>query len=77
MAALQHDDTIAIWNLPKQDVIALLPPDSLTGGAIRAFHAAVSDYYPDGATVEDRLAVIRYGIDFLTAARAWWADYER
>lgn len=76
IAALQHDDPIAIWNLPKQDVIAQLPPDSPTGGAIRAFHAAVSAYYPDEATVEDRLAVIRYGVDFLAAAQVWWAEYQ-
>lgn len=77
IAALQQDDPIAIWNLRKADVIALLPEDTAVGGAIRAFHAAVSVYYPAEATVEGRLAVIASGIAFLAAAQAWWAEHER
>lgn len=77
IAALQHDDPIAVWNLPKQDVIALLPPETAIGGAIRAFYAAVRDYYPDEATVEGRLAVIACGVEFLAAAQAWWAEQRR
>lgn len=77
IATLQRGDPIAIWNLPKQDVIALLPPDSEICGAIRAFYAAVRDYYPDEATVEGRLAVIECGVAFLYAAQAWWAEQQK
>lgn len=77
IATLQHGDPIAVWNLPKPDVIALLPPDMAVGGAIRAFYAAVRDYYPDEATVDGRLAVIMRGVEFLCAAQAWWAEYQR
>ena len=77
IAALQQDDPIAIWNLRKADVIALLPDDTPAGSAIRAFHDAMSDYYPAEATVEGRLAVIASGIAFLAAAKAWWAEQNR
>ena len=77
VAALQQDDPIAVWNLRKADVIALLPEDTPVGGAIRAFHDAVSDYYPAEATVEGRLAVIASGVAFLAAAQAWWAEHSR
>lgn len=72
IATLQQDDPIAVWNLPKPDVIALLSPETPTGSAIRAFYAAVNDYYPAEATVDGRLAVITTGVAFLRAARLWW-----
>jgi hypothetical protein len=75
IATLQLDNPIAVWNLPKQDVIALLPPDTAVGSAIRAFYAAVCDYYPDETTLEGRLAVISRGVEFLSAAQAWWAEW--
>ena len=77
IVTLQQSDPIAIWNLPKQDVIALLPPDTPIGGAIRAFHAAVNDYYPAEASVEGMLHVITCGVDFLNAAQVWWTDNQR
>lgn len=77
IATLQYGDPVAVWNLPKQDVIALLPPDTAVGGAIRAFFTAVRDYYPSEATVEGRLAVIARGIEFLSAAQAWWMEQRR
>lgn len=77
IATLQHGDPTAVWNLPKLDVIALLPPETEVGGAIRAFYAAVHDYYPDEATLEGRLAVIARGVEFLAVAQAWWIAQQR
>jgi hypothetical protein len=77
IATLQHSDPIVVWNLPKPDVIALLPPDTAVGGAIRAFYAAVRGYYPAEATVNGRLAVIARGVEFLAAAQAWWIVQQR
>ncbi len=77
IVTLQHDNPIAIWNLPKQDVIALLPHDTALGGAIRAFYAAVRNYYPDEATVDGRLAVIARGVEFLGTAQMWWIAQQR
>lgn len=74
IACLLHHDPIAVWNLPKQDVIALLPPDTATGRTIRTFHAAVNDYYPAEASLEGMLQVIAHGVDFLSASRTWWAE---
>ena len=74
IAALQTGDPIAVWNLPKPDVIALLPAESATGSAIRAFYAAVVAYYPAEASLEALLDVITRGVDFLREAQTWWSD---
>lgn len=72
VAALQQDDPIRIWNLPKPAVIALLPADSELGQTIRAFDAAVRAYYPDERLVADGLQVLVTGTAFLAAAKRWW-----
>ena len=72
VAALQQDDPIRIWNLPKPAVIALLPADSELGQTIRAFDAAVRAYYPDERLVADGLQVLVTGTAFLEAAKRWW-----
>lgn len=77
IVTLHHNDPISVWNLPKHKAIALLPSDTPTGSAIRAFHAAVNAYYPDEATVAGRLAVITCGVEFLAAARTWWTEHRR
>lgn len=77
IVTLQQSAPIAVWNLPKDDVIALLPPETPIGGAIRAFHAAVNDYYPAEAPIEGMLHVITCGVDFLNAAQVWWTDNQR
>jgi len=72
VVALQQDDPIRIWNLPKDQVIALLPVESETGQAIRAYDQAVRTYYPDERLVTDGLKVLETGTDFLAAAKRWW-----
>lgn len=74
LATLQQRDPIAVWNLPKPDVIALLPPESPTGSAIRAFYAAVNEYYPAEASVDGMLDVITRGVAFLREAQQWWSE---
>lgn len=76
IATLQQRDPIAIWNLPKSEVIALLPSDTATGAAIRAFYAAVTAYYPTEDSLEGMLDVITCGVGFLREARAWWSENE-
>jgi hypothetical protein len=72
VAALQQDDPIRIWNLPKPAVIALLPAESEVGQTIRAFDAAVRAYYPAEYLVADGLQVLETGFTFLEAAKRWW-----
>ncbi|MCE7983512.1 MAG: hypothetical protein DYG89_20255 [Caldilinea sp. CFX5] len=72
VAALQQDDPIRVWNLPKPAVIALLPTESDLGQAIRAFDAAVRIYYPAERLVADGLQVLATGTAFLEAAKQWW-----
>jgi len=72
VVALQQDDPIRVWNLPKDQVIALLPLESEPGQAIRAYDQAVRTYYPDERLVADGLQVLETGIAFLEAAKRWW-----
>ncbi|MEZ4865667.1 MAG: hypothetical protein R3C14_30425 [Caldilineaceae bacterium] len=75
VAALQQDDPIRVWNLPKPAVIDLLPPESDLGQTIRRFDQTVWHYYPDERLVDDGLQVLETGMVFLLAAKAWWAGY--
>ena len=72
VVTLQQDDPIRVWNLPKDQVIGLLPMESEVGQAIRAFDAAVRTYYPDERLVTDGLRVLVTGTAFLEAAKRWW-----
>lgn len=72
VAALQQPDPIRVWNLPKAQVIALLPAESEVGQAIRAYDQAVRTYYPAERSVVEGLRVLETGTAFLLAARRWW-----
>lgn len=74
VATLQRGDPIAVWNLPKPDVIALLAAETPAGSAIRAFYAAVNEYYPAEASVDGMLDVITRGVAFLREAQQWWSE---
>ena len=74
MLALQADDPVAIWGLPKDRAIPRLPAETPAGQAIRHFHRAVLAYYPDENTLDDAFAVITYGLEFLHAAKSWWQE---
>lgn len=71
VAALQQDDPIRVWNLRKEQVIALLPADSELKQTIRAFDAAVRTYYPEERLVADGLKVLETGMTFLAAVKRW------
>src|SRR5690606_17536182 len=74
MLALQTDNPVAIWGLPKERAIPRLPAETPAGQAIRHFHRAVLAYYPDESALDDAFAVIRHGLEFLYAAKAWWQE---
>jgi hypothetical protein len=74
VVALQQDDPIRVWNLPKPAVIALLPAESELGQVIRAFDAAVRTYYLEERLVADGLQVLETGTNFLAAAKQWWVQ---
>lgn len=71
---LQRDNVIAIWGLPKDRAIQLLPRNTMLSQAIRRFYQAVRTYYPAENSVEHAIAVIRSGFVFLEVARAWWNE---
>lgn len=77
VVAMQQDDLIAVWGLPKPTVIELLPETSDLGKAIRAYDRAVRRYYPDEQSAEDGLAVIETGTAFIRAAQQWWHTYQQ
>jgi hypothetical protein len=73
LTLLQQQDPISVWNLPKPSAIAQLSEATAPGQSIRAFDVAVRAYYPAEATTDGALEVIRRGVDFLRAAKAWSA----
>ncbi len=71
LLTLQQDDAIHVWGLPKEQAIALLPPDTALGQTIRTFYQAVQTYYPAQTSVEQALTVIETGLMFLRAVKTW------
>ncbi len=71
---LQQQDVFAVWRLPKDRALALVPRDTPLGSAIQAFSIAVHAYYPAEASVEQALAVIEHGIAVLRAAVTWYGE---
>jgi hypothetical protein len=69
---LQEDDPIEVWCLRKDQAISLLPRDSALHVPIGRFYQAVQAYYPAEDALEEALSIIKYGIGFLEAAKAWW-----
>lgn len=76
VVAIQHTDPIRVWNLPKEQVIALLPVEHELGQLIRAYDQAVRAYYPTEQSVADGLQVLAQGTAFLLAAKRWWDGLE-
>jgi hypothetical protein len=74
ICCLRQVDAIQVWQLPKPAVIALLPQDEPLGRTIHAFNQAVWRYYPLETSLADALQVIRCGVDFLRAAKAWASE---
>ena len=71
VCCLGQVDALRVWQLPKQEVIALLSPDEPMGRAIRTFNRAVWAYYPTEDSVDEALKVIETGVGFLQAATDW------
>jgi hypothetical protein len=69
---LQAEGPITVWQLPKHRAVALMPPGTAMGKAIRAFDAAVRRYYPTEEGVEEALAVIEAWAGFLRMVAAWF-----
>lgn len=71
---IQRDNAIAVWCLPKNRAIQLLPRNTTLSQSIRRFHQAVRTYYPAENSTKNAIAVIRSGFAFLKAAKAWWRE---
>jgi hypothetical protein len=69
---LQQNNSIAVWNLTKQQAIEELPAQSPMGQAIRLFYHAMTEYYPSQSSLDAGLEGARNGINFLQAASSWW-----
>ena len=70
--ALQQDDAVRVWGLPKEQAIALLPVQSELSRQIRRFHNAVYAYYNQDHSVDQALEIFESGLAFLQAAKLWW-----
>ncbi len=77
MFALQEDDAVQVWGLPKDQAIALFAPETALGQAIRAFYEQVYAYYTIQTAVAGALRVISSAVAFLSAAKSWWEENRR
>jgi hypothetical protein len=67
------DDPLTVWCLPKEQAIQLLPEGESPRSEIERFYAAVLERARQGKDAESSLEVLRRGVDFLRAAKAWYA----
>ncbi len=74
MLTIQQGNGIAVWQLPKQEAMQLLPPESTPARRIRAFYQAICTYYSKEASAENALESIRSGLAFLQSVRSWWIE---
>jgi len=66
------DDPLAVWRLPKDRAIELLPADDSPGREIRRLYAAAQTYYAGNQSTQQGLQVLLDGVMFLHAAAGWY-----
>ena len=71
---IRQGDGIAMWQLPKQEAMKLLLPESLPAQRIYTFYQAICSYYPKEASFEAALNAIQSGLAFLESAKSWWIE---
>ncbi|MEA2576332.1 MAG: hypothetical protein QOH93_3630 [Chloroflexia bacterium] len=62
-------EPIKVWQLPKQEAIALMRLDDAAGRQIRAFYESVWTYYGGSRTVDAALELYKAGSAFIYAAK--------
>ena len=71
----RSDDPLAVWQLPKDEVISLLPPEGALTSRMQEFYRSVLDYYVNECkSVDAALTLISTGVRFLEAAKEWYLD---
>ncbi|GCE12433.1 hypothetical protein KTT_22920 [Tengunoibacter tsumagoiensis] len=75
LLAIQEQDGLRIWGLPKPAAIALLRQESQLSQTASTFYQALHRYYPQATSIEDAIHVIEAGIAFFEQARLWWLEY--
>ncbi|MFI2128699.1 hypothetical protein ACH434_01455 [Lysinibacillus fusiformis] len=71
---LIHQDAIAIWQMPKNKAIHLLP-EEMKKFAIQ-FYECAKRYYPDEISVNDALGMIENGAKFFESVNFWFKRNE-
>jgi hypothetical protein len=71
---VQQGSGIAVWQLPKQQAMKLLPPEDILAQRIHAFYQAICSYYPQGSSAESALKAIQCGLAFLASVKSWWIE---
>jgi hypothetical protein len=71
---IQQKEAIAIWQLPKQEAMKLLSPESDVAQTMQSFYRTICNYYSAETSVEYALKAIQSGLDFLQSVKAWWIE---
>ncbi len=72
MLTCYTDDPLAVWRLPKDRAIELLPADDSPGREIRQLYATAQTYYAGAQSAQQGLQVLLDGVTFLRAAAGWY-----
>jgi hypothetical protein len=74
LLTIQQQNGIAVWQLPKQGAMHLLPQNSVPAQRIDAFYQAICNYSTQEASTENALKTIQCGQAFLQSVKVWWSD---
>jgi hypothetical protein len=69
--SLTQPNAIEVWQMPKNEIIHLLPDERMRQNATQ-FYEYSKCYYLKGHSVNDALAMIEYGSAFLESVKNWY-----
>ncbi len=75
---LMSPEPMRVWASPKEQAVRLLSADTKAGQAAQIYWESLQNYYRsltkpgENGALEQALAVIRHGVAFLEAAKAWY-----
>ena len=69
--AIEKENAIETWQLPKNEAIKLLPTKEMRFYA-EQFYESAKRFYPEKKSIEDALGMVQYGVSFFQSAKHWY-----
>ncbi|MCH5585538.1 hypothetical protein MK805_11310 [Shimazuella sp. AN120528] len=74
--AIEHENAIQIWNMPKNMAIHCLPKQQLKESA-GAFYNHANAYYPKETSIYEALEMVKHAVLFMRHAKNWYEEKMR